>query len=57
MMLAFDLAPSWQHEELERTFKELTAVHEIKPGELMLPLRIMLVGGKFGPVCSMLPKY
>ncbi|HNP20731.1 MAG TPA: glutamate--tRNA ligase [Panacibacter sp.] len=49
MMLAFDLAPSWQHEELERTFKELTAVHEIKPGELMLPLRIMLVGGKFGP--------
>jgi glutamyl-tRNA synthetase len=21
----------------------------LKPGELMLPLRVMLVGGKFGP--------
>lgn len=49
MSLAYELAPLWQQDELERTFKELTAVHEIKPGELMLPLRIMLVGGKFGP--------
>ncbi|EDM36388.1 glutamyl-tRNA synthetase [Pedobacter sp. BAL39] len=35
--------------ELEEKFKELAAVHNFKPGELMLPFRIMLVGGKFGP--------
>ena len=35
--------------ELETAFKELGAKHELKPGELMLPFRIMLVGGKFGP--------
>lgn len=35
--------------ELETEFKELAAKHELKPGELMLPFRIMLVGGKFGP--------
>jgi glutamyl-tRNA synthetase len=34
---------------LENIFKELTANHGLKPGELMLPMRIMLVGGKFGP--------
>lgn len=34
---------------LESRFKELAAAHNIKPGELMLPLRIMLVGDKFGP--------
>lgn len=36
-------------EELEEEFKALTATHNLKPGELMLPFRIMLVGGKFGP--------
>jgi len=35
--------------EMEAKFKELAAAHNLKPGELMLPLRIMLVGGKFGP--------
>jgi len=34
---------------LENIFKALTAAHGLKPGELMLPMRIMLVGGKFGP--------
>ena len=34
---------------LETHFKELATEHELKPGELMLPFRIMLVGGKFGP--------
>ena len=34
---------------LEANFKELATAHEIKPGDLLLPLRIMLVGGKFGP--------
>jgi glutamyl-tRNA synthetase len=35
--------------ELEEKFKELATIHELKPGELMLPFRVMLVGGKFGP--------
>ena len=35
--------------DLEIHFKALAATHEIKPGDLMLPFRIMLVGGKFGP--------
>jgi glutamyl-tRNA synthetase len=34
---------------LEEQFKALADVKGFKPGELMLPLRIMLVGGKFGP--------
>ena len=34
---------------LEASFKELATAHEIKSGDLLLPLRIMLVGGKFGP--------
>lgn len=34
---------------LENLFKELAAEKNIKAGELQLPLRIMLVGGKFGP--------
>jgi glutamyl-tRNA synthetase len=35
--------------ELEEKFKLLAAANNFKPGELMLPFRIMLVGGKFGP--------
>ena len=34
---------------LETGFKALCAEHGIKPGEVQLPLRLMLVGGKFGP--------
>lgn len=34
---------------LENAFKELATEKNIKPGELQLPFRIMLVGGKFGP--------
>jgi glutamyl-tRNA synthetase len=33
----------------EGTFKAAAEAAGIKPGELQLPLRIMLVGGKFGP--------
>jgi glutamyl-tRNA synthetase len=36
-------------ETLETDFKELATAHGLKPGDLMLPFRIMLVGGKFGP--------
>lgn len=35
--------------QLEETFKSLAETKGLKPGELMLPFRIMLVGGKFGP--------
>lgn len=34
---------------IELVFKTLAAEKNIKPGELQLPMRIMLVGGKFGP--------
>jgi glutamyl-tRNA synthetase len=39
----------WNAIALENSFKELAAEKNIKPGELQLPFRIMLVGGKFGP--------
>ncbi len=39
----------WTAIELEKLFKQLAGEKNIKVGELMLPLRIMLVGGKFGP--------
>lgn len=45
----FELISSWNEHALESEFKEMAAVHKIKPGELLLPFRIMLVGGKFGP--------
>lgn len=41
--------PEYQMAHLESAFKGLAEKHGIKSGELMLPLRIMLVGGKFGP--------
>lgn len=41
--------PQWQASAMESGFKEAAAAKNIKVGELMLPLRIMLVGGKFGP--------
>jgi len=39
----------WSPTSLETLFKQLAETEGIKPGELQLPLRIMLVGGKFGP--------
>jgi glutamyl-tRNA synthetase len=42
-------APDWDAGELEKEFKKIAAAQQIKTGDLMLPLRIMLVGGKFGP--------
>jgi glutamyl-tRNA synthetase len=40
---------TWDAPTLEKEFKELAAASTIKPGDLLLPLRLMLVGGKFGP--------
>jgi glutamyl-tRNA synthetase len=42
-------AVEWNVASLESSFKELASAKNIKVGELMLPFRIMLVGGKFGP--------
>lgn len=39
----------WNHDAINAAFEENVAASGIKKGELMLPLRIMLVGGKFGP--------
>jgi glutamyl-tRNA synthetase len=40
---------NWSAELLETSFKAFAAHAQLKPGDLMLPFRIMLVGGKFGP--------
>jgi glutamyl-tRNA synthetase len=39
----------WNSAFIENAFKNLALLCNIKPGELQLPFRIMLVGGKFGP--------
>lgn len=49
LIRAYELAPDFTPEHLEHTFMEIAAASQLKPGELMLPFRIMLVGGKFGP--------
>lgn len=49
LIRAYELMTIWNHEELEKEFKEIAAVNEIKTGELLLPLRIMLVSKKIGP--------
>jgi glutamyl-tRNA synthetase len=40
---------NWDIAAIETEFKNLAAEKNIKPGELQLPMRVMLVGGKFGP--------
>jgi glutamyl-tRNA synthetase len=49
LLIAYKEHANWNAVMLETQFKEIAATHNIKVGELMLPLRIMLVGGKFGP--------
>lgn len=44
-----ELDPALSAAELEAQFKALAQQFNLKPGELMLPFRVMLVGGKFGP--------
>ena len=39
----------WTSIPLEANFTELLAAHNLKKGDVLLPLRIMLVGGKYGP--------
>lgn len=40
---------NWSKEKLEIEFKELITRQNLKIGAYMMPLRVMLVGGKFGP--------
>ncbi len=40
---------AWDAPTIEADFKGAAANGGIKPGELQLPFRVMLVGGKFGP--------
>jgi glutamyl-tRNA synthetase len=49
LALKYSGEKTWESAHLEQGFKDLAAEKKIKPGELQLPLRIMLVGGKFGP--------
>jgi glutamyl-tRNA synthetase len=49
LIRTYKLTTIWNAHETENALKEIAAAHQLKPGELMLPLRIMLVGGKFGP--------
>jgi glutamyl-tRNA synthetase len=46
---SFSGMQTWDAPSIEALFKEQATGAGIKPGELQLPLRIMLVGGKFGP--------
>jgi glutamyl-tRNA synthetase len=45
----FELSTVWEAQSLENNFKEIAAANDMKPGDVLLPFRIMLVGGKFGP--------
>lgn len=45
----FDKLETWEASEIEKFFKERVSGSGMKVGELMMPFRIMLVGGKFGP--------
>ncbi|NGM89883.1 glutamate--tRNA ligase, partial [Parapusillimonas sp. SGNA-6] len=45
----FEEQSEWKAAVLEPLFKDKIAQSGMKMGELMLPYRIMLVGGKFGP--------
>lgn len=46
---ALRAAAPWEAASLETEFKNAAAEKNIKPGEVLLPLRIMLVGKKMGP--------
>jgi len=48
LLSRFNAADKWEELELETVFKTLAEEKGIKAGEVLLPFRIMLVGGKFG---------
>ncbi|HXS35152.1 MAG TPA: glutamate--tRNA ligase [Flavipsychrobacter sp.] len=44
-----DSITEWTHATLEQRFNDLLLQQGLKKGDALLPLRIMLVGGKYGP--------
>jgi glutamyl-tRNA synthetase len=49
LILKLSSAEVWEPVQLEVIFKYLVEERGLKIGDVMLPFRIMLVGGKFGP--------
>ena len=49
LLRQFTFISPWEPSILEKEFKEMAAAAEIKPGDLLMPLRVMLVGAKTGP--------
>lgn len=49
LAILFETIELWEPSHIEAAFKEFVTANNIKAGELLAPLRIMLVGGKFGP--------
>lgn len=49
MIATFEHFSEWEAGALEASFKQAIQDSGMKIGELMMPFRIMLVGGKFGP--------
>lgn len=39
----------WSHDGIDKSFNDAMTTAGLKKGEVLLPLRVMLVGGKFGP--------
>lgn len=46
---ALSLLNNWSQQEIETTFNDEVLKYGLKKGDVMLPFRIMLVGGKYGP--------
>lgn len=49
LIAEMDALENWQSAFIEDGFKKMAGIQQLKPGEVQLPFRIMLVGGKFGP--------
>jgi glutamyl-tRNA synthetase len=49
IVMLCDSSASIEATTFEEQFKALAEQNSLKPGDVMLPFRIMLVGGKFGP--------
>jgi glutamyl-tRNA synthetase len=49
LVAGLEALDTWTHDSIEACFNTLLAAHGLKKGDVLLPLRIMLVGGKFGP--------
>lgn len=45
----WEITEDWTGPVLEANLQTTVVANQLKPGEVLLPLRIMLVGGKYGP--------